>query len=63
VVTIPAVKHGSDFRRFLRGEWTRCVCGFDPRDNEVLGDHFAEHGFAEVDDHGHIIRVPLPQLP
>lgn len=49
-------RHGSDYRRFLRGEWTRCVCGFDPRDNQKLNEHFGEQGFREVDDHGAIVR-------
>ena len=52
-------EHGSDFRRFLRGEWTRCRCGYDPRDNALLNAHFAEHGFREVDDHGTIRRFPV----
>lgn len=50
-------EHGSDFRRFLRGEWARCACGHNPRDNALLNAHFAEHGFKEVDDHGTIIRI------
>lgn len=53
------MKHGSDFRRFVSGEWTRCKCGFDPHDNDVLNTHFAAHGFREVDVHGTIVREPV----
>lgn len=52
-------EHGSDSRRFIRGEWTRCVCGLNPKDNAVLNAHFAEHGFREVDEHGTIRTYPV----
>lgn len=57
--TIGDPQHGSNFKRFLRGEWTACKCGYDPKDNQKLNTHFAEHGFREVDDHGHIVRHPV----
>ncbi len=52
-------EHGSDFRRFVRGEWPCCVCGFNPRDNQALNAHFEAHGFREVDVHGTIVREPV----
>lgn len=54
-------EHGSDLAtRFLPGTWPRCVCGFDPRDNRLLSEHFAEYGFREVDAQGEIVRKPAP---
>lgn len=51
--------HGSDASRFVPGAWPGCRCGYRPRDNAKLNQHFAEHGFREVDDHGHLIRIPV----
>lgn len=41
---------------FARGTWPRCACGFDPRDNAVLNEHWREQGFRVVDDHGTLVR-------
>jgi hypothetical protein len=55
-------EHGSDVRRFVRGAWTGCKCGYDPHDNALLNAHFAEHGFREVDVHGTIRRFPVESV-
>ncbi|HEX6685545.1 MAG TPA: hypothetical protein VF062_22410 [Candidatus Limnocylindrales bacterium] len=51
--------HGSDANRFVPGAWPGCRCGYRPRDNYKLNQHFAEHGFREMDDHGQIVRIPV----
>lgn len=52
-------EHGSDANRFVPGTWPGCLCGYRPKDNRKLTQHFAEHGFREVDDHGRIVRIPV----
>lgn len=44
---------------FGRGVWPRCVCGYDPHDNAALTEHYRQHGFTEVEDHGQIVRRDL----
>lgn len=41
---------------FARGQWPTCKCGFSPRNNRKLNDHWHEHGFRVVEDHGRLVR-------
>jgi len=45
---------------FGRGSWATCKCGLAPRDNGVLNDHWREHGFKVVDEHGRLVCHPIP---
>ena len=44
---------------FVRGMWPTCKCGFAPRDNGLLNDHWAEHGFRVYDANGHLVTEPI----
>lgn len=52
-ITTVAREH-SPRRWFLRGEYPQCSCGYAPRDNRKLIDHWAERGIAWYDDHGQL---------
>jgi hypothetical protein len=56
-------EHGSDANRFVRGAWPGCLCGYRPRDNAKLNQHFAEHGFREIDNHGALTKTPREDSP
>lgn len=51
-------KHGS-VNRFVRGVYPHCRCGYKPNDNQLLVEHFARHGFVEVDCDGALIQRPI----
>lgn len=42
-----------------RGQWPTCKCGLAPRDNAVLNEHWREHGFEVVDEHGTLVKRPV----
>lgn len=44
---------------FGRGQWPTCKCGFAPRDNVVLNQHWADHGFRVVDHYGQLRCYPI----
>jgi len=44
---------------FAQGVWPRCRCGYAPRNNIKLSQHYAEFGFTEVDQHGQLVQIPL----
>jgi len=44
---------------FGRGQWPRCTCGFSPRDNTKLNEHWNEAGFRVIDNHGKLEVWPL----
>lgn len=39
---------------FGHGMWPTCKCGFAPRDNAKLNEHWAENNLKVVDDHGEL---------
>jgi hypothetical protein len=55
-----AEAHGTTFASwFIPGMWPKCKCGFDPKDNIVLQQHYRFFGFEEYEDHGRIMRRPV----
>ncbi|OHU47271.1 hypothetical protein BKG82_26835 [Mycobacteroides chelonae] len=46
---------------FTRGRWPACSCGFSPKDNEVLNQHWRAAGFTVVDNHGTLEMRPVDQ--
>lgn len=46
---------------FGLGKWPTCRCGFAPRDNGALTEHWREQGFRVVDDHGHLVRHAIKE--
>lgn len=44
---------------FGRGSWPRCRCGYAPRDNSLLKQHWAEAGFRVVDERGILRTYPI----
>lgn len=44
-----------------RGRWPECTCGFAPRDNLVLKEHWRAAGFTVVDAHGTLQVRPVSQ--
>ena len=53
-------EHGPDATSwFGRGRWPECRCGYAPRDNQALNNHWREHGFKVVDEHGRLVKHPL----
>lgn len=53
-------EHGPVFTTwFVRGMWATCKCGYAPRDNGLLNEHWAEHGFRVYDAGGHLVVEPI----
>jgi hypothetical protein len=44
---------------FARGTYPDCACGYAPRDNGLLTQHWREAGFTVHDDHGRLVVVPI----
>ena len=44
---------------FAPGRWATCQCGFDPKNNGLLADHWADQGFRVVDNNGQLEVRPL----
>lgn len=44
---------------FARGVYPTCICGFSPKDNRTLMQHFAAHGFRVVDKGGTLVKIPV----
>lgn len=44
---------------FARGMLPRCKCGFNPKDNGLLIQHWADAGFRVVDENGHLVSYPI----
>ena len=57
-----STRHGSDpTTRWLTGVFPKCKCGFNPRNNERLQEHYRAFGFEEIDDHGTLVQRPIPR--
>lgn len=55
---------GPDFASwYTPGKWPRCACGFSPRDNTVLTQHWSDAGFTVIDNHGTLEKRPVNQTP
>ena len=39
---------------WLRGIYPWCSCGYAPKDNSLLYQHWADHGISWYDNHGHL---------
>ena len=51
---------GPDFASwYSRGRWPSCACGFSPRDNAALNDHWRAAGFTVVDNQGSLETRPV----
>lgn len=44
---------------FAPGQWPRCACGFNPRSNTILTEHWRLAGFKVVDSAGQLTKVSV----
>lgn len=51
---VQAKKDHHPMNWFVPGMWPACSCGFAPKDNFALNNHWAEHGLAWFDHHGQL---------
>jgi hypothetical protein len=60
-VPVEAMDHGPVASTWFGiNTWPTCSCGYDPHDNIELGRHWHALGFTVVDDHGTLVKKPLP---
>lgn len=62
VIYQPVVECGPNAATWYgRGLWPVCKCGYSPRDNLKLTEHWASAGFSVRDAHGQLVVTPIAE--